>query len=84
MDTIRSRTKKNMPPYQYTCEIFKLPQVGILCGFYYKDGSIKRTGFKIFKRFLLNVLYNLKISHKPLNVQFSIKPSGFVQLDKIS
>ena len=39
--------------------------------------SIKRTLFKIFKKFLLNVPYDLKNGHDLLNVLVSIISTGW-------
>ena len=42
-------------------------------------GSIKRTGFAFFPKFLLNVPYDLIFNHVSLNVLVSIKRTGFDQ-----
>ena len=42
-------------------------------------GSIKRTGFAIFQKFLLNVPYDLTFNHVFLNVLVPIKRTGFDQ-----
>ena len=43
-------------------------------------GSIKRTGFAIFPKFVLNVLHDLIFNHVFLNVLVSIKRTGFKKI----
>ena len=49
----------------------------ILFGFYLAYSSIKRTVWTGFVMILLNVLYDLILICKQLNVQVSIKRTGF-------